>query len=268
MSVLRAEDWHRGRPANFHILHNEAHHWGTVLLGTVCPNKWFIFNKKTWNRQKIVPWLYLLKFLVGFHQIWFSWVTARDCWGVACCYMYLLCVTRTTMNFTFNEHICSKNIPVCSFPSDAIIIVLLQSLKFLFKARACLWYNGLLWNVINGGLGHLCAHNRLTCARRTSWGRWNEWDATALQTDDSKFEPWRSEAEHATSRSRRLPIILNRYEWAGKKHFVSLKLEGQSAWVRARNLRLSKQPALATAPGLPGPSMYVTFWSSWSQQFN
>ena len=28
------------------------------------------------------------------------------------------------------------------------------------------------------------------------------------KTQDSKFEPWRSEAEHATSRSRRLPTIL------------------------------------------------------------
>ena len=31
---------------------------------------------------------------------------------------------------------------------------------------------------------------------------------TVLPTQDSKFEPWRSEAEHATSRSRRLPTIL------------------------------------------------------------
>ena len=31
---------------------------------------------------------------------------------------------------------------------------------------------------------------------------------TALQTQDSKFEPWRSQAEHATSRSRRLPTII------------------------------------------------------------
>ena len=36
--------------------------------------------------------------------------------------------------------------------------------------------------------------------------RW--WDDTVLQTQDSKIEPWRSEAEHATSRSRRLPTIL------------------------------------------------------------
>ena len=58
-------------------------------------------------------------------------------------------------------------------------------------------------------------------------------------------------AEHATSRSRRLPTILNLYEWPGKKHFVSLQLEGQSG-ARTRDLRLSKQTlfeaALTTAP--------------------
>ena len=31
---------------------------------------------------------------------------------------------------------------------------------------------------------------------------------TALQTQDSEFEPWRSEVKHATSRSRSLPRIL------------------------------------------------------------
>ena len=49
---------------------------------------------------------------------------------------------------------------------------------------------------------------RLNWAGRTSWGWWDDWDDTVLQTQDSKFEPWRSEAEHATSRSRRLPTIL------------------------------------------------------------
>ena len=49
---------------------------------------------------------------------------------------------------------------------------------------------------------------RLNWARRTSWGWWDDWDDTVLQTQDSKFEPWRSEAEHATSRSRKLPTIL------------------------------------------------------------
>ena len=53
----------------------------------------------------------------------------------------------------------------------------------------------------------LCTY-RLSWARRTSWGWWDDWDDTVLQTRDSKFKPWRSEAEHATSRSRRLPTIL------------------------------------------------------------
>ena len=51
--------------------------------------------------------------------------------------------------------------------------------------------------------------------------------------------------EHATSRSRRLLTILNLYEWAGKKHIVSLKLKCQSG-ARTRDLQLSKQAALTT----------------------
>ena len=55
----------------------------------------------------------------------------------------------------------------------------------------------------------------LNWASRTPWGWWDE--CTARQTQNSKFEPWRSEVEHATSWSRRLHTILNIYEWAGKK---------------------------------------------------
>ena len=62
------------------------------------------------------------------------------------------------------------------------------------------------WNE-SGFRPPLCTY-RLNWARRTSWGWWDDWDDTVLQTQDSKFEPWRSEAEHATSRSRRLPTIL------------------------------------------------------------
>ena len=51
---------------------------------------------------------------------------------------------------------------------------------------------------------------------------------TTLQAQDSEVELWWSEAEHATSRSRRLPTILNLCEWAGKKLLFSLKLEWQS----------------------------------------
>ena len=87
----------------------------------------------------------------------------------------------------------------------------------------------------------MCWISRLNWARRTAWWWKDEWDGTALQTQDSKFEPWewRSEAEHATSRSRRLPTILNLYEWAEKKHSISLKLDGHSG-VQTRDYRLSK----------------------------
>ena len=62
-------------------------------------------------------------------------------------------------------------------------------------------------NQMNRALGHLLCTYRLNWARRTSWGWWDDWDDTVLQTQDSKFGPWWSEAEHATSRSRRLPTI-------------------------------------------------------------
>ena len=68
----------------------------------------------------------------------------------------------------------------------------------------------------------LCTY-RLNWARRTSWGWWDDWDDTVLQTQDSKFEPWRSEAEHATSRSRRLPAILTFTRGWGRNIFVSFK---------------------------------------------
>ena len=62
------------------------------------------------------------------------------------------------------------------------------------------------WNE-SGFRPPLCTY-RLNWARRTPWGWWDDSDDTILQTQDSKFDPWRSEAEHATSRSRRLPTIL------------------------------------------------------------
>ena len=62
------------------------------------------------------------------------------------------------------------------------------------------------WNE-SGFSPPLCTY-RLNWARRTSWGWWDDLDDTVLQTQDSKFEPWRFEAEHATSQSRRLPTIL------------------------------------------------------------
>ena len=77
------------------------------------------------------------------------------------------------------------------------------------------------WNE-SGFRPPLCTY-RLNWARRTSWGWWDDWDDTVLQTQDSKFEPWWSEAEHATSRSRRLPAILTFTRGWGRNNFVSFK---------------------------------------------
>ena len=74
----------------------------------------------------------------------------------------------------------------------------------LFEKMHC--RRGKKWNE-SGFRPPLCTY-RLNWARRTSWGWWDDWDDTVFQTQDSKFVPWRSEAEHATSRSRRLPTIL------------------------------------------------------------
>ena len=79
----------------------------------------------------------------------------------------------------------------------------------------------LKWNE-SGFRPPLCTY-RLNWARRTSWGWWDDWDDTVHQTQDSKFEPWRSEAEHATSRSRRLPTILTFTRGWGRNNFVSFK---------------------------------------------
>ena len=73
------------------------------------------------------------------------------------------------------------------------------------------WMRAVIFQIVfrneSGFRPPLCTY-RLNWARRTSWGWWDDWDDTGLQTHDSKFEPWWSEAKHATSRSRRLPTIL------------------------------------------------------------
>ena len=83
------------------------------------------------------------------------------------------------------------------------------------------WHDRQKWNE-SGFKTPLCTY-RLNWAMRTSWGWWDEWDDTVLQTQDSKFKPWRSEVEHATSRSRRLPTILSFTRRWGRNIFVSFK---------------------------------------------
>ena len=104
----------------------------------------------------------------------------------------------------------------------------------------------LKWNE-SGFRPPLCTY-RLNWARRTSWGWWDDWDDTVLQTQDSKFEPWRSEAEHATSRSRRLPTILTFTRGWGRNNFVSFKTPRPGT--EPRTLAW-KAAVLTTTPGPP-----------------
>ena len=103
------------------------------------------------------------------------------------------------------------------------------------------------WN--DWGFGPLlCTYYTLNRARITSWQWWDELDDTALQTQNSKFGHWPSEAGHAPSRSRELQTILNLYAWAENKYYEFLKLCRPE---RGSSPRSPKQVALTTAPGSP-----------------
>ena len=98
----------------------------------------------------------------------------------------------------------------------------------------------------------LCTY-RLNWASGTSSG-W--WDGTAL----SRYRIWNSIP--SSMRPNTLPLGHEGFpwywifqEWAEKKQFVSLKLEGQSG-VQNRDLRLSKQAALTTPPRPPPLYIY------------
>ena len=100
----------------------------------------------------------------------------------------------------------------------------------------------------------LCTY-RLNWARRTSWEWWNDSDDTVLQTQDSKFEPWRSEAAHATSRSRRLPTILTFTRGWGINIFVSFKPPRPGTEPRA----LAWKAAMLTTTLGPPPWGWIKF---------
>ena len=109
-----------------------------------------------------------------------------------------------------------------------------------------------LWKWNESGFRPPLCTNRLNWARRTSWGWWDDWDDTVLQTQDSKFEPWRSEAEHATSRSRRLPTILAFTRGWGRNNFVSFKLPRPGTEPRT----LAWKAAVLTTTPWPPPWTY------------
>ena len=99
---------------------------------------------------------------------------------------------------------------------------------------------------------------RLNWARRTSWGWWDEWDDTVLQTQDLKFVPWRSEAEHATSQSQRLPAILRFTRGWGRNIFVSFKPPRPETEPRT----LAWKAAVLTTTLGPPPSQVSTLFIS------
>ena len=111
------------------------------------------------------------------------------------------------------------------------------------------------WNE-SGFRPPLCTY-RLNWARRTSWGWWEDWDDTVLQTQDSKFEPWRSEAEHATSRSRKLPTILTFTRGWGRNNFVSFKPPRPGTEPRT----LAWKAAVLTTTLGPPPNRHCAFFS-------
>ena len=109
------------------------------------------------------------------------------------------------------------------------------------------------WNE-SGFRPPLCTY-RLNWARRTSWGWWDDWDDTVLQTQNSKFEPWRSEAEHATSRSRRLPTILTFTRGWGRNIFCFIQT------AETGNRTLDSGVKGSGANHYPRAPALVRFWS-------
>ena len=129
----------------------------------------------------------------------------------------------------------------------------IESLRVSEEAISCFfetWISerGKKWNE-SGFRPPLCTY-RLNWARRTSWGWWDDWDDTVLQTQDSKFEPWRSEAEHATSRSRRLPAILTFTRGWGRNNFCFFQTAETGNWTPDSGVKGSGANHYPRAPAL------------------
>ena len=130
-----------------------------------------------------------------------------------------LCTAQHTSKHETSTQ-CCINVGPSSRTVDQHWKTLGQCFVFETQITACTtsWWLAMKWKF----RPPLCTYS-LNWARRTSWGWWVEWDDTVLQTQDSKLKPWRSEAEHATSRSRRFPTILSFTRGWGRNIFVSFK---------------------------------------------
>ena len=71
-----------------------------------------------------------------------------------------------------------------------------------------------------------------------------------LQTQDSKFGPWRSEAEHATSRSRRLPTILTFTRGWGRNIFCFFQTAETGNWTPNSGVKGSGANHYTRAPAI------------------
>ena len=101
----------------------------------------------------------------------------------------------------------------------------------------------------------------LNWARRTSWGWWYEWDDTALQTQDSKFEPLRSATEHATSLSRRLHHNIESLRVSGEQTFGFLEtwMPERGSNPRSPTFQAGSFNHCTRAPALTGIEIYVVW---------
>ena len=95
------------------------------------------------------------------------------------------------------------------------------------------------WNEMNRALGHLCAH--IGSAGQDNLLRWKRWHCPA----DTGFEPWLSEAEHATSRSQRLPTM----SW-GQCHLTHLTILRRFSWPNLADMCTKVADWFYLPPGL------------------
>ena len=192
----------------FHPLFHPSKHWNTSVITSItyipCNNCYPHFLLSNISLPKYVIWM-------------------------ASCTRELTHIQKTMEIYvidSFGHWFCYLFVVICIYSFYPVLHV---AVRFFLKIVK-MWVSPLVHDAIHLSLSvlkwnesgfrpPLCTY-RLNWARRTSWG-W--WDDTVLQTLDSKFEPWRSEAEHATSRSRRLPTILTFTRGWGRNHFVSFK---------------------------------------------
>ena len=98
-----------------------------------------------------------------------------------------------------------------------IPIASLESQKLFMISVNLLWYLWIIQNEMNRALGHFCAHT----GQIGPWEPPEDGDMSEMTLPSRhRMRTWRSEAEHATSRSRRLPTILSFTSGWGRNIFV------------------------------------------------